>query len=570
MSSTTLQELNISIPDTSTEFLMPDYFTLDATGVQERIAFLIEIWNSFAPELDLRYGVYNSTVVAPAATFSQGIINSIDSWRENTQIAALLEKLQTGVDEEQTNQFFDLFLLNYRIHRNTGQSAHGLVTLLFDRDNQFSVGPSNVLTAKQLTFVPVAPFTILPTTRTVFTSNEQRLVKRSDGLYSAVIEVVCESETTSGNLAAGTQLFLTQSIQGFIGAYAQTTFLDGSSDSSVEELYHNVVYGVSAPIMSSRTNMSSLLRSQVDLLPIHSDSIIGLNDMEMTRDQHSVYPISCGGRADWYVRTSQNIITQSFIKRASRVSALSNNSAQWRIHIERDDLPGFYSITKIEAPELADPLEQVYEHKSYDLTNYKNAPDIVTPEEAAFSRFQTMIVDFIDPSMDRFGTVDQWPTEYDYTIYVDSMPRLAEIQEYVSTKSNVSIFGDILVKAPIPCKVKVSLSVCAQPTQTIPDGSAIQSVVVNTIHSTGFTNSLAASVLIRAIQDLLPDDAYIEDFTMTGSLLLPDGKTVTKSDTETLTFYEPPYATAKTISFFCDLDSVVVIEKTVMTSARFL
>jgi F420-dependent methylenetetrahydromethanopterin dehydrogenase len=120
------------------------------------------------------------------------------------------------------------------------------------------------------------------------------------------------------------------------------------------------------------------------------------------------------------------------------------------------------------------------------------------------------------------------------------------------------------------CYPTVSFVVCAQPSQTVPDESAIQSTVVNTIHAAGFTNNLAASVIIRAVQDLLPTDAYIEDFVMTGSLLLPSGETVTKTSVENLEFYEPPYATAKTISFFCDLNSVFTTTKTVTTAARFL
>jgi hypothetical protein len=572
MSSDTLPTVDLSALDVETDFSQPDYFNPVSTDIQRRMAFLTEVWNHFAPELDLRYGVYNSTVLSPAAIFSQGVIDSIERWRDNTQVAALLDRLQnlSADDAERVADLLDLFLLNYRVTRNAGSNATGRVVLLFDKDISYVIGSSDSFTAKQLTFNPVNSFGIVPSTRSALTSNEQSLIPRSDGLYSAVITVICDDTTTSANLAAGTQLLPVRSISGLIGAYAESTFTGGSNETSLEELYQKIIYGISSPVMSTRTNMSSLLRSQIDLLPIHSDSIVGLGDIEMIRDQHSIYPISCGGRADWYVRTSQNIVSALFSKTARRVAVLTENSARWRVLIDRNDLPGLYSINEIRTPELADPLEKTYEYRSYNLTDYKIAPDIVTPEEAAFTRFQTLVVEFIDPLMSRFGDIADWPEEKTYNFLADSMPRLAEIQEYVSAKSNVSVLGDVLIKAPIPCKVKIDFAVCAQPTQEIPSDAIIQGTVVDTIHAAGFTNNLAASVIIRAVQDLLPTDAFIEDFTMTGSLLLPTGKTITKTDIENLEFYEPPYATAKTISFFSDLNSVTVNTKTVMTAARFL
>jgi hypothetical protein len=570
MSSDTV--IDISALDIEIDFSLPDYFNPDSADIQRRMAFLAEVWNHYAPELDLRYGVYNSTVLSPAAIFSQGVIDSIEQWRDNTQIAALLNRLQnlSEDDTERVTQLLDLFLLNYRVTRNPGGNATGRVVLLFDSDVAYAVGPSDLFTTKQLTFTPVNSFGILPTKRTILTEYEQSLILRSDGLYSAVITVACDDTTASANLAAGTQLLPVQNIPGLVGAYAESTFTGGANETSLDELYQKIIYGIASPVMSTRTNMSSLIRSRVDLLPVYSDSIVGLGDEEMIRDQHSIYPVSCGGRADWYVRTSQSIVSVMFGKTARRVAVLTENAARWRVLINRDDLPGLYSVNEIRTPELADPLEKTYEYRSYDLTNYKTAPDITTPEEAAFTRFQTLIVEFIDPAMPRFGGIAEWPEEKTYNFLADSMPRLAEIQEYVSAKSNVSILGDVLIKAPIPCKVKIDFAVCSQPTQEIPDDAVIQGTVVNTIHAAGFTNNLAASVIIRAVQDLLPTDAFIEDFTMTGTLLLPTGKTVTKTDVENIEFYEPPYATAKTISFFSDLNSVTVNTKTVMTAARFL
>jgi len=71
-----------------------------------------------------------------------------------------------------------------------------------------------------------------------------------------------------------------------------------------------MIYGISAKVLSSRTNMhASLLETFPD---IRGSSLIGAGDEEMTRDKHTVFPGATGGYADWYVATTRQLQTATY------------------------------------------------------------------------------------------------------------------------------------------------------------------------------------------------------------------------------------------------------------------
>jgi hypothetical protein len=84
---------------------------------------------------------------------------------------------------------------------------------------------------------------------------------------------------------------------------------------------------------------------------------------------------------------------------------------------------------------------------------------------------------------------------------------------------------------------------------------------------------LPASAIIKAVQLLLGDGMYIEEFVMSGTVSLPQLtdddsgfetlRQTARSARETLAFHELPYISAKTLCFFVDSESISVQMKSV-------
>lgn len=563
-------------------FLVPEYFNSDKEDIASVKQFLANVWMTESPDIDTRHGVFNSVVVSPISYLAAGIIEYIDQWRANTQMVSLLS-MPEGATQ---SGLLDMFLSNYGVNRVTGTASSGKVLLVFNINSPYMIGTDMSFLARQQIFKPTRTFSITQSHVVPFFDTEQSLQEQQDGTFTAVIDMVSSTTTAAANISVGTPLVPTVSIPGLLAAYAYTGFTGGIDNESDQQLIDRVRSGAAVPVLSSRINMSSQLRLQKDLMPIFSDSIVGLGDLESVRDKHAVIPIATGGRSDWYIRTSQDIevcevtgdavVNPKYHRVAQRIQNLSATAARWRVTLDRDACPGFYFIlgvrhgftTEIIKPEAGSEL------RGFDMSPLSSShvvPDIVNTSEAMYTRFQTAVFDFIDTRMaDRFGDPSEWPTEFPYTILLSGLPRLANIQNYVSQRAIIPVASDILIKAPIPCSIYVDLSVCYQPGQSPVAEDAIKAVIMETIHNLGFADTLPASSIIEAVQLAIPGGAYLDDFTMTGILHSPSGRRMSQSGRETISFNDFPYATTRTISFFTDFDKISVSTRNVTTNARFL
>jgi len=545
---------------TISEFTRPDYLETDPRTTASRKAYLRSLWYLIAPELELQYGVYNSTVAAPAAIFSQAVIETLDLWRRHTQIAQLAADLAES--REINYPYLEAFLENYRIKRTAGQRSVGLVRLVFRDNTMYNFSSYDVFTAKGINFIPTGIFGISPAGRVAYGQNEQVLQALDDGTYAATIELRSEDISLAANLPVGTQLVpVNRSSNSLLDVVVVEAFVGGVQEDTLNTLLPQLLDGIASPVLTSRVNIGAQLKALPDIT-IHDISVIGVGDIESVRDKHGLFAISQGGRGDIYVRTAPTILSRTLSKTCRLNRITDEENAVYSCWLSGADAPAAYQITAVNSEVSAHGLEVISENRCVDTSGLMHAPDIINCTEGAFSSFQTVYLEFIDDGMKRYGDVANFPETAEYKISYEYLPHIDTIQNYCNNRNNVAVMGDLLVKAAIPCKTSVSFSVGFQRGQTTPDINNLIAAVVNTVSSTGFMNILPASTVIESVQRLLPDGMFISDFVMSGSLLLPVQGTVqvlqqvAAADKEELSFNIPPYATANTICFFIDANSV--------------
>ena len=557
---------------TISEFTRPDYLETDPRTTANRKAYLRSIWRLIAPELELQYGVYNSTVAAPAAIFSQAVIETLDLWRRHTQIAQLAADLSNN--REVNYPYLEAFLENYRIKRTTGQRSVGLVRLIFRDNAMYNFSSHDVFTAKGINFTPTGVFGISPAGRVAYGQNEQVLQALDDGTYTATIELISEDISLAANLPAGTQLVsVNRPHSALLEAVVIESFVGGVQEDTLNTLLPQLIDGIASPVLTSRVNISAQIKALPDIT-VQDISMIGAGDIESVRDKHGLFAVSQGGRGDIYVRTAPALLTRTISKTCRLVRVMDADTAVYSCSLSRTDAPAAYQITDINSDVSANGLAVISDVRGVDLTGLRYAPDIINYVEGAFSSFQTITMEFVDDGMSRYRGVENFPETAEYKITYEYQPHIDTIQNYCGNRNNIAVMGDLLVKAAIPCKTSVSFSVGFQSGQTAPDVNSLIAPVINTISSTGFMNILPASVIIEAVQKLLPDGMFVSDFIMSGSLLLPVMvseqreygtvqalQQVSSAEKEELSFNVPPHATANTVCFFTDANSVHITLK---------
>ena len=108
----------------------------------------------------------------------------------------------------------------------------------------------------------------------------------------------------------------------------------------------NHVFKGSAKTISNRSNMKAWVKSNTAYSSVTNQSLVGYGDAEMLRDQHTIFPISYGGRVDWYIRGQAALQVTSQVAEATLVS-VSGSTSLWRVSLDKDVFPGLYEIRKV-------------------------------------------------------------------------------------------------------------------------------------------------------------------------------------------------------------------------------
>lgn len=553
---------------TVSNFELSNLTDLDNADVQQVLEQLTTQLQELNPSLDLKRGVFKDIVAYYHAVLETAIRTNLERY----QSARSLQQINANAVAADST-VVDEVLSNWGITRKTGTRAIGSVTIEISQARSVTIPANFTFSVNGLTYVATQTFTSRTSEGQISNPVTDRLlVQLSNGNWAFTIEVEAEDVGSKYKLNAGDTLNPDRTVVSFVASYATSTFNDGLDAETNEQLIADLQLGLAAKALSNRTNMRSYLRSVPALNLVTNQSIVGYGDAEMLRDQHTIFPVSYGGRVDWYIRGQETLQRLAVTVTATCVS-IAGSTSTWQFALNKNASPGFYEVTKVRRQldaNLNSGFEIILDSRSNDLTGDGFIPDITTIAEGAYTAFQTAIIQFVDTVTLVSGlAVGQTAL---YTCELIGTPLIQEIQTLVSSRDVRSYAADALVKAPVPCFVQVTLTL-NKTTGTMIDADMIDKIklaVIGVVNRTDFVGRLDGSYIIEAVHGLITDNISVTQLDLLGRIRRPDGTLQYLRDPDSIVIPEQPVkmVTAKTVQFFAEVADVSVNVASTIPTAK--
>lgn len=528
-----------------------DLTTLDPAAVADNMAEAAARVSELHPTLDLKRGPVHDLVTYPHAVLAAA---------QQADLAAYLSArslLDVEADPSLADDAtVDRILSNYRVTRRAAGAASGRVVVEVSSDATVVLAAGAEFAGGGRVFATPRVFTAKAEPEQVVAAGDRLISPLPGGGYAFTVDVADTEAGAAGMLRKGAQLLPLSPPPGFVRAYAESDFDGGSDAETNAQLVARLAEGLAARGPSSRLNMAAMLRAFTDYRAL---SVVGAGDPEMLRDRHGLLPVPGGGRVDWYVRVTGPALVRTLRVSASYVGPDPSGLGVWQFGLGRDDFPGFYEVRAVR-PAGADPESAAGSHavvadeRTVDLSGGGFAPDVVGAVEGAYSRYQAAVVRFLAPAPGRSPG-----DAADFDADVVGQPALAEVQAYVASRDNRSFGADCLVRAPVPCFVRVGLTVNTRPGDAGPDADAARAAVAAAVNSAGFTGRLFASDLLAAALPHLGGGG-VTAVDLFGRVRRPDGTSLFLHSREALAVPDEPSrcVSPRTVQFYCDPADVAV------------
>jgi len=543
-----------------------DLLSLDLATVQSLSAQLGATLEAYAPEVDARRGALGSVLTRLAGVLAAKRAEEFTRLQRSQSLAYIAADPTLADDD-----IVDNVAANFRLTRRAGANASGPLTIVVSALQTVVIPAGAVFSANGRTFVPTRAFVARTASSLRQSDSDKVLTPLPDGNYAFTIDVTDEEPGAAGLLAKDTLLTLASPPLNYVKSFASADFTGGTDGESNASLIERLLTGVASQTLSDRPSMRALLLAQPDFAGCVASSIIGFGDAEMLRDRHALWPGATGGRVDWYIRTQSNARLTSSTKTATLVSRNSAGNGIWQLTFTRDEAAGVYDVPRIVQEGTEATTEGTYavvsDTRGIDLSAIDGArlPDITDAAEAAYSRFQTIVLQFAD--VDTPVTADDIGTTRDYDCVLRSMPLIADISDYVTQLSRVHAAADVLVRAPVPCFVQLGISLeLPENAEAEVDTETVATALADLVNGQfSFTGRLPASILAELVQSYLPRNSAIAAMLLVGTLRQPDGTVVTSSSRDMLVVPNDPgsMTTGKTVAFFLDSRDVSITVATV-------
>ena len=529
---------------------------LDATLVTSAINEVVQRIQEDNPTLDVSRGVFYELLVYYHSLLATRQDTLISDYRRARSLLAL----EQDPDLADTDLVNDV-LSNFRLDRKAGSLARGTIAVILSDNITVTFGRGAIFEAQGLQYTTTEVYTAKAEAAQINTTTDRLITATSDGRFMFTLEVQAANEGANYNLDKGTLIIPTSPPPTYVTSYATIDFTSGIAAETNAEVLKRLQEGIAAKTLSNRVNMAAFLRGVEAYSRVVGMSIIGYGDAEMLRDKHSIFPVAYGGRVDWYVRSENLPTTVQLTRTATRLAEDNNTAPVWQIALDRDAAPGFYEVRAVRpkgTSSISGTLPILSDTRSYDLTTTDFVPDIISAEEAAYSRYQTAILKFRDTTQSISAYSFGATLEYD--VDVTYMPLIADIQTTVSSRDVRHYGADCLVKAPIPCFVQISFIIYKQANEATPDSAAIKLAVSTAINAIGFVGRIYASKIQDAVHGYLSSNSSVGSIDIFGRIRYPDGTTQYIRGPELI---QVPADTAKmvshrTVQFFCRPEDVFV------------
>jgi len=493
---------------------------LDPTLVAQVQDELSQMLQERYPEVELTRGVIHDIVL-----FLHGVCGAINQTEINRvlnsrSLLAIRQNPQLADPE-----LVDHVLSNFKISRKTGLRARGNITIVVTGSATMVIAADAQYSANGLNFRTNAAISARPPGTITTDINDRVLEPRGDGTFEFSVPATAEDVGESYNVRTNTKFTPTVPPQRFVTAFSADDFTGGTLTETNAQLVSRMEAGIAAPVVAGRGNITALIKSQPVFADIKNVSVIGYGDPEMTRDQHSIIPISSGGRIDIYCQTDALPQTVA-LRRQARLIEKRTNDSIWQLTIHRDDAPGFYEVAAIrtltEATDSAG-CQVISDQRGWDLGDDTWTPDIVTVQEAFYSRYQTAVVRFIDTLSDVSDMNIGDSQEYSVNLLTQRL--IGELQDFLSSREHRSLTSDILVKSAVPCFLSINFDIMKSASESAPDLDAIRVAIASFVNNLNFPGELYSSQVMDVIHNHLVGSQAVGKLDMHGNIRQPNGVT---------------------------------------------
>lgn len=284
---------------------------------------------------------------------------------------------------------------------------------------------------------------------------------------------------------------------------------------------------------------------------------------------HGVFPVAQGGRVDAYIR-HDGLPSKTTIEAEASLVEQRLTGGVWQVSFDRETLPGFYEAVRI--VRLKDSSNQSIQYgyevintiKDFDISDDDTgfSPEIEIAVEAAFTRYQTVTLQFLDTDTSADLAIG---AKADYSFTLRGQKSIDAIQKLLNGEDVRPTGSDILVRAAIPFDVKVSMVIHNRNKDYVVPVDLIKNKLFDYVNSMGLGSKLYESNLISVIQNQLTDDQSIDSIELRGRVIYPSGRIRYINGRVSLSVPEDPLnlVTSKNTSYFLDKSDVQVTVKSV-------
>lgn len=529
---------------------------LDPALVDQAYADVLTRVQEDNPKLDLRKkGPFAGILLRYNALLGAQRQTNIEAYQQASSLLQISENPALADPD-----LVDAVLSNFRVVRKQGAQAVGEVTVVVSDNITVTIAQGSTWTAGATQFFAPQVYTAKAEAGQVNDVGDRVYTPTADGNWAFTIQLTA---TDAGTVAVPKDTLVIPDIlpDNYVNSFAAADFSGGSDTETNQQLIDRFETGIAAQALSNRVNMKAMLQAVPAFANIVDQSVIGMGDAEMSRDRHTIFPISMGGRVDWYVRTVEAIFRQKITKTCSLVEINPDASGLWQTTLDRDEAAGLYEIANVRpGGDISDVggFTITETTRTLDITGSDFAPDLQTEAEAAYSRWHTVTVQFIDSIKDH-GSLSIGATDL-YDLEARGLPLIADIQDYVGDRQ-VRAFGhDCLVRAPVPCIVELSLTIHKRSGQPDPDTAAIAAALAVSVNRVGFVGRLFSSQLQNVVSGFLTTDQRVAAIDMFSRILVPGGDVRYVHDQEVLNVPNDPanFVTYRTVQFFLDPQDVAI------------
>lgn len=528
---------------------------LDTAKIDAMFATFSQLMQERHPEVELTRGVFHDLVIYFNSVLNAAVKENIDRVLASNSLQTITANPALADDA-----LVDKVLSNYNLVRDAGSQAVGEARIVLNLPVQTAIGADITFDAEGIAFKPTQAFTALPPGSAAVTDGERVMLAVGDGTYVVDILLQAVDVGVSGNIRRGTKLVPNAVLNNTNAAYAAGDFINGANPLSNADYISKLAAGLAAKTIGGRQNFIATLRSQPEFATVPHFSILGCGDAEQQRDQHSLFPISGGGKIDIYTQTTAAAQEREHILEAVYIGP-GESGTLWQVVMPRDLAPGFYEISRVAKPlaTTATGYQVVFDARQNDLTNLDFLPDIRDFTEGAYTRYQTAVVRFEDTDTPTTGLTVNTSRAL-YAVTTRGLPLIGGLQDFLADRENRCRASDVLVKAAVPCFTKISFEIRRDANAPDIDTAPIKAAVVAAVQAVGFTGQLHASTIAGAVYPFLTGRAALGAIDMFGRIRRPDGSTAYVRDDTLLRIPDDPrrLVTGRTTAFLVGTDDITI------------